>query len=155
MYVVDSRGVRVADGISFIARESQHLYWHRSAFSGGRQAERLVEAGIGYWPADENVFRREWPSWCGCYDLEDEDAEDVHDDSCAIRAHLRYTGDERPGIAVYKICHSNDGWWVTDQECASALKLWEELGKPDVDDGRGDTIPFLMQAAAHGGFRVW
>lgn len=31
--------------------------------------------------------------------------------------HLRATYSEEPGISVYKLCHSNDGWWVTKIEC--------------------------------------
>lgn len=69
--------------------------------------------------------------------------------------HLRATYSEEPGISVYKLCHSNDGWWVTKIECQSALQLWERNGRPDVDGEAGDTIPFLRAAADHEGFRVW
>lgn len=143
-------------------------YWRRSIFGGGPQAQRLVDVGMAYWPREGNTVPGDYPKpkdfdlvhnedWSG----EDDDPQFFGDvDKIAAyelanRNYYRQTYDERPGIAAYKLCHSNDGWWVTQAECASALKLWEAAGEPDVDQGVGDTIPFLRAGAAHDGFRVW
>ena len=76
-----------------------------------------------------------------------------------MRERVRDRRGAGKGIAVYKLCNSNDGWWVTKEECQEFLDLWEAAGKPVVDDfGSGpyeDTIPFIRAAAANGGFRVY
>ena len=152
MSVVDSNGQRA---------ECENGYWRRNMYGGARQAERLVELGIGYWLTD-NTVPGPWPAEPADA-ARTEDGELWDDEGGIVDPgyrqtvfnHLRQTGDERPGIAAYKLCSSNDGWWVTKAECISALALWEKAGKPDWDLGLNDLEPFLRAAAEHDGFRVW
>src|SRR4051812_4444739 len=139
-------------------------YCRGSIGGGGPQAQLLVDAGMGYWseptgdwPKPEDYSLTVNPD----YDYGEDSRQylgepgDIERFWAAHTAHLKATYSETPGIAVYKLCGTNDGWWVTKAECASALKLWEKAGEPDVDNGNGDTIPFLRAGADHGGFQVW
>lgn len=150
-YTVDAAGENAkCDDL----RHGDH-YYRRSIFGMLPQAERLVAAGLAYWsvgsPGDwperpENLqYDEDSDSWVGS------GAEAF---MAAQHAYLKDTHDERPGIAAYKLCGSNDGWWVTRAECQSALQLWEKAGRPVVDE-YDDTIPFLQAGADHDGFRVW
>lgn len=62
------------------------------------------------------------------------------------------------GIPSHKFT-SNDGWHVTQSECASAVVLIERAPTPwsvDVDGYMSDDVlPFLRCAARHDGFRVY
>jgi hypothetical protein len=162
MWCVDENGDSIHGGCE-VEAHGDH-YWRRNIFGGRPQAQKLVDIGIGYW-SDLNK-RGPWPSYEDYGLVENPDyigetgtqqflgarlEEYLHDRN----AHLRATYDERPGIAVYKLCDTNDGWWVTQAECRSALAMWDAAGQPDVDDGYGDTIPFLRASADHNGFRVW
>jgi hypothetical protein len=157
MSTVDENGNSVRD-----CEDPEHgeHYWRRNIGGGGAQAQRLVDAGMGYWSGPPPGVT--WPEIEGAefgeYDDDLEHApplnEAANEQLAATMAYLKATWDERPGIAVYKLCNTNDGWWVTKAECESALKLWEQAGKPEVDN-YGDTIPFLRAGADHGGFRVW
>lgn len=161
MYVVDEKGDNVHD----CTKHKDH-YWRRNMFGGSRQAELLVTVGIGAWgPNDawEAAEKEGWPTKpeSATYD-EDTDkyvGEGVEEWYAAMHARLRDPRGVSHGIPVYKLCNSNDGWWVTKEECEHALILWEAAGQPDVDDfGQGpygDTIPFLRAAADHHGFRVF
>lgn len=155
MHVVDADGDPV---------DCENNYWRRNIFGGHRQAQRLVDVGMGYWPRCERPSFPEEPE--GAEWLENEETgerlpvNELADQAMAEHvAFLKATYSEEPGISVYKLCGTNDGWWVTKAECQSALKLWEEAGCPVVDDlgdwTYGDTIPFLRAAADHEGFRVW
>lgn len=157
MSTVDDKGQKVRD-----CTDPEHgdHYWRRSIFGGHPQAERLVAAGLGYWPMCE---RPPLPEIEGAeYAKYDDDLDEcpplndaAREELRAQEAYLKATYNEAPGISVYKLCGSNDGWWVTQTECKTALELWEKNGRPDVDEGYGDTIPFLRAGAAHSGFRVW
>lgn len=166
MYVVDESGENVRD----CSDHEQH-YWRRNMSGGGRQAEKLVEAGMGEWSPD-NVWRvaeeagfPKRPPGVEWVDRGDDDSgyegDGAEEFQAALDAHLRDPRGVTRGIPVYKLCNTNDGWWVTKQECADALMLWEANGRPDVDTFNpdvgpyGDTIPFLRAAADHGGFRVY
>lgn len=152
MHVVDTEGRDV---------DCENNYWRRNMSGGYRQAERLVELGVAYWTADENIPGN-WPE--APADAIRSDEGELWDEETGeeldpryrriILNHLRQRDSERSGIAAYKLCHSNDGWWVTKEECAAALAIWENVGKPDWDFGLGDLEPFLRAASAHGGFRV-
>lgn len=156
MHAVDENGLNVRGCDN---PEHGDHYWRRSIFGGHPQAVRLVEAGMGYWPLCD---KPPWPEVKGAeFGEYDDDLDECPPLNDAAReqlrlneAYLKATYNEAPGISVYKLCDSNDGWWVTKLECESALKLWEQAGKPAVDE-YGDTIPFLRAAAAHSGFRVW
>jgi len=168
MSVVDEEG-RTINGCDE-PTHGEH-YWRRSIFGMHPQADKLVELGLAYWPREGFAVPGKWPEpedfditanegWSG--DEDDPNDPQFSGDPGKITAYylaaanyFKQTYDERPGIAAYKLCHSNDGWWVTAAECASALKLWEQAGEPAVDGGNGDTIPFLRAGAAHFGFRVW
>lgn len=160
MHVVDQQGETI-----YRCDKPEHgeHYWRRGAFSGHGQAQRLVDAGMGYWPTctkppwpeEEDYGVTENPDYDYDADPREWLGERVPEFQAAIHAYLKATYDEQPGISVYKLCGSNDGWWVTQIECESALKLWEQNGSPDVDEGLGDTIPFLRAAADHAGFRVF
>jgi hypothetical protein len=146
-------------------------YWRRNMGGGGVQAQLLVDLGMAYWPRQSFSVPGKWPepedyglkqnpAWEGDEDDPNDpqffgEPEKVAQYRADSNNYFKQTYDERPGIAAYKLCHSNDGWWVTAAECKSALKLWEQAGQPDVDRGNGDTIPFLRAGAAHAGFRVW
>lgn len=160
MYVVDEKGQRI-DGCT----EHAEHYWRRNIFGGRTQADLLVAAGIGYWPKCD---KPDFPSVEGAeYGEYDEDIDDnvplndaAREEQRLAEEYLKATYSEEPGISVYKLCDSNDGWWVTQAECKSALELWEKKGRPEVDrfgdhPAYNDTIPFLRAAAAHAGFRVW
>jgi hypothetical protein len=158
MSTVDENGNTVRDCDD--PEHGEH-YWRRNVFGAGPQAERLEAVGMGYWPRTSGIPGA-WPDVEGAeygeYDEELDECPPLNDQAREERRltaeYMKATYDERPGIALYKLCNSNDGWWVTKAECESALKLWEQAGKPSVDD-YGDTIPFLRAGAAHGGFRVW
>ena len=69
------------------------------------------------------------------------------------------TGDDEyvPGIPTHKLS-SNDGWHVTDKECAEALAAYEaamQAGIPHPAAFADDVIPFLRAAANYQGFRVY
>lgn len=153
MYTVDETGesVKCDDPL-----HGEH-YWRRNIFGAGAQADRLVSTGLGYW--SNAPERTPWPEakdYGLTYndDSDEWEGERLAEFNAALFAMLKDTYSETPGIAVYKLCSSNDGWWVTKAECASALAIWEQNGCPRVDD-YDDTIPFLRAGAAHEGFRVW
>lgn len=162
MYVVDEQGENV---------RCENDYWRRNMFGGIRQAELFVSLGLGYW-ADNELFKAAeeagWPKREGIeYDYNEETDESVLKGDpalvaayeAAVRERVRDRRGEGKGISVYKLCNTNDGWWVTKEECQEFLDLWEAAGKPDVDDfgngPYGDTIPFIRAAVANGGFRVY
>lgn len=80
----------------------------------------------------------------------------------------------KPGIPFFKV-GSNDGWWVTKEECAEALAIhdawvaangdavpirrpdkWDEPGtEPSPVDWWPEWIAYLRKGAAGNGFRVW
>src|SRR5262245_58702825 len=146
MSVVDEKGESIGRNDCDDPTHGDH-YWRRSIFSGGSQAEPLVEAGMAYWPRANFRVPAKWPedkeAEFGEYDEDTDECPPLNEAARNLRAemdtYLKATYDERPGIAAYKLCQSNDGWWVTKAECESALKLWEAAGKPDVDQGNGDT----------------
>jgi hypothetical protein len=157
MSTVDETGKSIRD-----CNDPEHgdHYWRRNIWGAGAQADKLEAAGIGYWPRGE--IPHAWPDVEGAeygeYDDDLDEAPPLNDQAREqnrlIEQFMKATYDERPGIALYKLVNSNDGWWVTKAECESALKLWEQAGKPKLDE-YGDTIPFLKAGAAHEGFRVW
>jgi hypothetical protein len=154
MHTVDADG-EIVRGCG--KRSHGEHYLRRNIFGMGEQRELWERAGIGFWPVAERGKYPRAPE-----ELEYQDGELTGPGAVEYRAalitHLRSTGDERPGIPLDKFC-SNDGWWVTKAECASALKLWEANGRPEVDRFGdrvfNDTIPFLRAGADHEGFRVW
>lgn len=123
-------------------RDDLHLYFRRSISGGIWQCQRLERAGMGYFGDLQYVE-------CGCTDYTGGFCCDVN------RRMLGAVDADRPGINLAKMCSTNDGWHVTRLECLAALALWEAAGRPDVDDGYGDLIPFLRAAAEHDGFVVW
>lgn len=157
MYVVNEHGSKI--------ERSEHSYWRRNLSGGYAQAEKLVGLGLASWPASSE--RLDYPRLPeGAAWRWDEAAQDdvlvgdgVAEYLATEREHLRDRRGAPTGIAAHKLCGSNDGWWVTAEECREALEAWERAGRPDVDDfGHGpfgDTIPFLQLAAEHHGFRVW
>ncbi|NKS29272.1 hypothetical protein GS534_00840 [Rhodococcus hoagii] len=155
MSVVDEAGKSV---------EGENTYWHRTLGSGYRQAEKLVTLGMAQWSSSnhEAPFPKRPSHLYAEYEQHeaDGDYEWEHPEYAAkLNAFLKDRRRSRYGIASHKLCGSNDGWWVTREECEQALEAWEKAGRPDVDDlgggPLGDTIPFLRAAAAHHGFRVW
>lgn len=70
-------------------------------------------------------------------------------------------GGEEPGIPIDKLS-SNDHWLVRPEECASALKAYEQFTRQEVLSVVGEDsieywdkwIDFLRAAAENGGFRV-
>lgn len=116
------------------------LYFRRNIFGMGplRQAMESIgdgEVTMAYWAVSDLV----WPQ---------------NPDEQQLLDFLRATGDERPGIPLHKLS-TNDGWWITDVECRSALDIWERAGSPMVDEFRDDWVPFLQAAAKNGGFRTY
>jgi hypothetical protein len=171
MHTVDDMGRNIHRGDCTDESHGDH-YWRRNIFGGGAQADRLEAAGMGFWPREgmAGSVPGKWPeadeygitandAWEGSDDDPNDpqwhgDPAKIAEYEAAVRSYMKQTYDERPGIALYKLCHSNDGWWVTKAECESALKLWEANGSPKVDE-YDDTIPFLRASAAHDGFRVY
>lgn len=154
MHVVDEQGKNV---------KCDNDYWRRNIFGSTQQAEKLVELGMASWPTER---RGEFPqrpdhieeAYAKARAADDWDYE--HPDYTAVLfPYLKARNGATVGINAAKLCDTNDGWWVTREECQEALKVWEASGKPPVDDfGRGplgDTIPFLQAAAEHHGFRVY
>lgn len=160
MYVVDEQGEQLS------REECAHNYWRRNIFGGGRQARKFAELGLGGW-ADDDLFEAAeaegWPDRPETVQYNEEtdrwEGEGLEEWDAATNRKLRDRRGSGPGIAVYKLCNSNDGWWVTKEECQEFLDMWDVIGRPPVDDfGDGpynDTIPFIQAAAAHGGFRVY
>lgn len=155
MFVVDKDGQTIP--------ETEYRYWRRNIRGGHAQAERLVELGMASWPTQAGPDFPDIPE--GTTWQENEDGTDIlvgpgaADYIAAVNSLLTDRRGATKGIAAHKLCGSNDGWWVTAEECREALQIWEETGRPAVDDFGGgpldDTIPFLQLAAEHHGFRVW
>ena len=162
MYVVDEQGERVS------REECEHYYWRRAIGSGGAQARIFVDLGLGGW-ADDDLFTAAeaegWPPRPETVQYNEEtdrwEGPGLEEWDEATNRKLRDRRGAGPGIAVWKLCNSNDGWWVTKEECQEFLDMWDVIGRPVVDDlsgsgdPYGDTIPFIQAAAAHGGFRVY
>jgi hypothetical protein len=135
LYVCDETGDPVQTNYE------DDLYFRRNIFGMGPLRDAMQSIGVGdaatmgYWPLSEP----DWPR-------------DADDDE--IADFLKAARDERPGIPMHKLC-SNDGWWVTAMECRTALDIWEQAGMPAKEEFRDDWIPFLQQAAKHGGFRTY
>lgn len=117
------------------------FYFRRNIWGMGPLRQVLSGVGDGAITMGYNAIGLpDWPSGA----TEDE-----------VETHLRNTYDERPGIPLHKLS-SNDGWWVTAAECRSALDIWERAGCPEFEEEfRNDWIPFLQNAAKHGGFRTF
>lgn len=152
-----------ADGTPVSREICPNNYWRRNMFGGGKQADKLVALGMASWPTSDTGRFPEPPEHTTA-DYEKAEAEGNYDyehpDYTAIL--FPYLKDRRGatvGINAAKLCGTNDGWWVTREECQEALAAWEAAGKPEVDDFGsgpfGDTIPFLRAAAEHHGFRVY
>ena len=83
----------------------------------------------------------------------------------AVEAQLSAESHDSPGIAVNKLS-SNDGWLVTENECRSAVGIWDRVRADDPhracaigsEAGSGEFwaewISYLRTAATHGGCRV-
>jgi hypothetical protein len=137
LHVVDTTGEVVPTNYE------DDLYFRRNIYGMGPLRDAMASIGVseaatmGYWPISE-------PDWPSRAEATEEDVEDF----------LKALRDERPGISMHKLC-SNDGWWVTAMECRTALDIWEQAGMPMHEEFRDDWIPFLQQAAKHGGFRTY
>ena len=127
------------------------LYLRRSMGSQGAFRNALEEAGMGFWAVgyDDSV---PWPK-APVLPNGELDWENVQY-RADVTHRLTHSFDERPGIPLHKLC-MNEGWWVTRVECVTALDLWDRNGKPMPEDFRDDVLPFLVQAAKNGGFRVY
>ncbi len=125
MYVCDDKGETLE--MPFDDKVDQHFYLRRSIGTQGPLREALALVGMGFHAKG-------------------------YDQESAWR--LKHSYDERPGIPLHKLC-MNEGWWVTQVECKTALELWRRGGSPKMAEFRDDVIPFLRQAAANGGFRVY
>jgi hypothetical protein len=127
------------------------LYLRRGIGSQGALRDALEDAGMGYWAvaySEDMPWPRPPVGADGKPDYDDPGFERE------LEHRLKHSFDERPGIPLHKLV-MNEGWWVTRIECATALELWERNGQPMPDDFRDDVIPFLRQAAKHGGFRTY
>jgi hypothetical protein len=134
-----------------------------------QQANEFVKLGLGARPdpyIDE--FKRAHPPRPSKRIHWDSETHEWAGDPAFIAAfrgevvtYLRHTRGVALGMSVYKLCESNDGWWVTSMECKDFLRFWERAGSPCVDRVRlngeafNDTIPFILAAAGHSGFRVY
>lgn len=126
-------------------------------------------------PQPESYGLDDWP------DYEDEWPDDSKEAKflAKVEEHLAKSPEE-PGIPLYKL-GSNDGWLVTEEDCAGALTKLRDWAKgratnpnddaeveaimvePPIyqfDDGPGpvewwsEWVDFLRLAATHGGFKV-
>lgn len=154
MYVCDDNGETLRpEGIDLYDSD---YYLRRGMGSAHVLSEGLVSVGMAYWPHNGVPDFPESPGREHFDEDYDPVTEEGHQYRKLVSEHLRNTYDERPGIAAHKLCQSNDGWWVTRAECASALQLWERAGQPEFGEwDYGDVLPFLRRAAQHGGFRVF
>lgn len=151
------------DGTTVNRETCPNNYWRRNISGGVAQAEKLVALGMASWPTSEPGRFPDRPAHTDvAYEQAeaDENYDYEHPDYAAILfPYLRDRRDATVGINAAKLCGSNDGWWVTREECQEALTAWEAAGKPAVDDFGsgpiGDTIPFLTAAAEHHGFRIY
>lgn len=147
MYVCDR------EGNALKTNYEDDNYLRRSMGSQGPLRNALESAGMGYWPVKEPEF----PAYPGDVHF-DENYAPIDEVGRTYRQTvaelLVKVFDERPGISLHKLV-MNEGWWVTQVECATALQLWERNERPMPEDFRNDLIPFLRQAAANGGFRVY
>lgn len=142
---------------AFRAQDEAHCYLRRNIWGMGPLRDLLVMHGMAYHAANPPAWE-DFPDRIGDEHFDD-NYEPVTEEgqlyAKRVMKILRDTGDERPGIPVHKLS-DNSGWWVTKAECVSALQMWERAGCPQHDEiFRDDVIPFLRQAAAHGGFRVY
>lgn len=148
MYVCDDKGETL--DMSWDDKVDQNLYLRRSMGSQGPLRESLALVGMGFHAKgyDQEAAWPKPPLYNGEPDYDDPDF------VAAVAFRLKHSYDERPGIPLHKLC-MNEGWWVTQVECESALALWKRAGRPMLSEFRDDLIPFLRQAAANGGFRVF
>ena len=139
------------DGDALETNYEDNNYLRRSIGTQGPLREALAQVGMAFYAAgyDDSA---PWPK---APDLPNGEKDWENPEYQAAVAHrLKHSFDERPGIPLHKLC-MNEGWWVTQVECRSALQLWERAGCPTPDDFHDDVIPFLQNAASHGGFRVY
>lgn len=138
------------------AQDQSHCYLRRNIWGMGTLRQALVDAGMAYEAANPTRWD-DFPASLGDEHY-DENWNPVTEEAKLRQKQtmevLRRTGDEQPGIPLHKL-GDNSGWWVTEHECRSALHLWQEAGAPTPECFYDDLIPFLRQAAAHGGFRVY
>lgn len=95
-------------------------------------------------------------------DLPDHDDDEAAYYEAADRLTGQHPGDY-PTIPSFKFS-TNDGWWVTPEECAAAVAQWDAQGIPaDLPTAQrliveeaywGRWIEYLRLAAQHDGFRV-
>lgn len=131
-------------------------YFRLNIFGMSRYAKLMYQLGMvhkSHFPA-----QHEWPE----YDetLGDE-AEFQHTIACKPLL-TRHEGDN-PTIPYHKLV-SNDGWYVTPDECAAALAVYNSIKDDQRDriaEETGDIdywdqwIEYLKRAAEHEGFRVF
>ena len=130
---------------------------------------RLNISGMGYcldWMFTYGMafpakYEGDWPEYPKIPDDATAEQEDhLHDTyTGAARPFLSQHPDGTLGIPSFKF-GSNDGWIVTEDECAYAVKAWEEAGSP-VPEYEGEPvrwwprwIEFLRRGSIRGGFAV-
>jgi len=142
-------------------REGAAGYFRLNIFGMGTARKLMEQADVITW--DETPDSTDWS---GLDDLEE------GDDGCQ-EAHDKVVGVLAPSgrIPAEKFC-SNDGWWVTSEECATnGPKLLAFLADKEVvdivDRGERRTLKaddlgyykefaqFMVDAAECGGFEVW
>lgn len=143
--------------------EHRDHYLQRALGNGYHLAVALVDAGMGSWGPDDVWQAAEDAGW----PHPPEGVEYFYDEAtgtdgyrgkgaeaylAALEAYLRDRRGAPRGIAVYKLCNTNDGWWVTQQECQEAMEAYHANGR--VLTARNDVIPFIQAGADHDGFRV-
>lgn len=123
----------------------------------GMSSYRTVMLALGMAHESESpVLSREWS------DLPDYDEGSDAYYEASDRLTGQHPGDD-PTIPTFKLS-SNDGWWVTPEECAAAVAQWDAHGVPAdlpavhrviVEEAYwGRWIEYLRLAAQHEGFRV-
>lgn len=134
-------------------------YLRRALGNGGALARELVNAGMGEWGDDELFLAAERDGFPVPPETLERDestdewvGEDAQDYIAKLEAYLSDRRGAGRGVAVWKLCNTNDGWHVTQAECDEAMAAWEEAGRPAMS--QDDIIPFLRAGADHDGFEV-
>lgn len=115
-------------GYDIYSDDGSDLYLHRGMGNMGRLREDLVSAGVAYdsdmppWPDGDYTEAQldRVLTWDGCQ--------------------------ERPGIAIHKLC-SNDGWHIRADEIKSGI-LHGDVKR--LKDTHPDAFDFLLKCASNG-----
>lgn len=154
-------------------REEQKLYFRLNIWGMGEYRILMEELGMAYWPDSDqpdfpdpmlyNVPTITIGDGEHSYEDYDESSEYWAEWNAACDEVRAWSPDPQAGIALHKLC-SNDGWWVTSEECTNSLRLYADADLTPLEDAvdQGfdveywqEWLGFLQRGADTDGFQVY